>query len=196
MPIRVFSEQEKEELRVKMLECGMKLLKQHGMTHMSIAKIAKEVGIGKSTFYNFFKSKEEFINEMLKYQREKSIAYLKNMMVGKDKLSASESKKAVRYLALEADNLYKYLTPEEEGILYEKVDEVKNISLPKEVKRIDFILSLMEGVRDEIDYPVVANIMKVMAIVAENKYLLHMDGYERTQEELLKVLYAMVFEEE
>lgn len=37
----------------KMLEAGFDLLKEYGMTHMSVAKITEAAGIGVSTFYNF-----------------------------------------------------------------------------------------------------------------------------------------------
>ena len=33
MPVRVFTKEEKEELRSKMLEAGFPLLKEYGMTH-------------------------------------------------------------------------------------------------------------------------------------------------------------------
>ena len=58
MPVRTFTEEEREEIRLKMLEAGFPLLKQFGMTHTSISKITKSAGIGISTFYNFWKIKK------------------------------------------------------------------------------------------------------------------------------------------
>lgn len=195
MPVRVFSEQEKENLRICMLESGMQLLKEYGMTHMSIARIAKEAGIGKSTFYNFFESKEAFVNEMLKYQRNKMMEYLKSTMAGKEKLTVTESKEAVRHMVFEAEHLYRYLTPEEERALYEQAGVEKALSLSKEIQRMDAICSMMDGVQEKPDYPVIANIMKILAITAENRYLLHEEGYQRTQDRLLDILYSLLFEE-
>ena len=59
MPPRVFTEEEKEKLRESMLDQAIPLLEEYGLTHMSVDKITKRVGIGKSTFYNFFSSKEK-----------------------------------------------------------------------------------------------------------------------------------------
>ena len=56
MAKRVFTEEERTEYREKMLAAGFDLLKQYGMTHMSVAKITEAAGIGVSTFYNFFPS--------------------------------------------------------------------------------------------------------------------------------------------
>ena len=63
MAKRVFTEEERVEYREKMLDAGFDLLKQYGMTHMSVAKITEAAGIGVSTFYNFFSSKEEYVYE-------------------------------------------------------------------------------------------------------------------------------------
>ena len=65
MAKRVFTEEERVEYREKMLDAGFDLLKQYGMTHMSVAKITEAAGIGVSTFYNFFSSKEEYVYEVL-----------------------------------------------------------------------------------------------------------------------------------
>ena len=69
MAKRVFTEEERAEYREKMLDAGFDLLKQYGMTHMSVAKITEAAGIGVSTFYNFFSSKEEYVYEVLQQQR-------------------------------------------------------------------------------------------------------------------------------
>lgn len=50
MAKRVFTEEERVEYREKMLDAGFDLLKQYGMTHMSVAKITEAAGIGVSTF--------------------------------------------------------------------------------------------------------------------------------------------------
>lgn len=71
MPIRVFSQEEREEIRVKMLDAGFPLLKEYGMTHTSISKITKAAGIGVSTFYNFWKTKEAYMTELISYYRKK-----------------------------------------------------------------------------------------------------------------------------
>ncbi len=61
MSPKLFSIAEKEQLKENMFLSGLELLKEYGMTHMSVEKIAASAGIGKSTFYNFFMSKEDFV---------------------------------------------------------------------------------------------------------------------------------------
>ena len=71
MSPRIFSTTQREELRIKMLDAGFELIKQHGMTHASVEKITQAAGLGKSTFYNFFSSKEEFVTDIMEYQRDR-----------------------------------------------------------------------------------------------------------------------------
>ena len=46
MPVRVFADEERERLRARMLEAGIPLLREYGMTHMSVEKITAAAGIG------------------------------------------------------------------------------------------------------------------------------------------------------
>ena len=79
MPIRVFSEDEKKEIKAKMFEAGISLIKEYGLTHASVTKITDAAGIGKSTFYNFFESKELFVIALIRYEREKAMTQRERM---------------------------------------------------------------------------------------------------------------------
>ena len=59
MPKRIFTGNEKEQLRLTMLEAGFPLIKEYGMTHTTISKITEAADIAKGTFYHFWKNKEE-----------------------------------------------------------------------------------------------------------------------------------------
>ena len=47
MPTRVFTEEEKSQIKLIMLEAGFPLLKKYGMTHTTISKITEAAGIAK-----------------------------------------------------------------------------------------------------------------------------------------------------
>ena len=71
MSPKLFSIAEKEKLRETMFLSGLELLRTYGMTHMSVEKIAAAAGIGKSTFYNFFLSKEDFVLQLIEFNRSR-----------------------------------------------------------------------------------------------------------------------------
>ena len=89
MPVRVFTQEEKDELRIKMLDAGFPLLKEYGMTHTSISKITKAASIGVSTFYNFWKTKEEYMTDLIHYHRTKMLPLIL------DKVNCTKSRQIV-----------------------------------------------------------------------------------------------------
>ncbi len=50
MPDRVFTSEQRDELRMVMLETGFPLIKEYGVTHTTISKITDKAGIAKGTF--------------------------------------------------------------------------------------------------------------------------------------------------
>ena len=48
-----------------MFEAGFSDFNQYGMTHMSLEKITSCASIGKSIFYNFFTSREDFVLQLI-----------------------------------------------------------------------------------------------------------------------------------
>jgi AcrR family transcriptional regulator len=65
---RTFTEIEKEVIRKQLLEKGDQCFSRYGLKKTSIEDITNLAGIGKGTFYNFFKSKEELFVEVLKHE--------------------------------------------------------------------------------------------------------------------------------
>ena len=65
MPKRVFNNDEKDTLRLTMLEAGFPLLKEYGMTHTTISKLTEAAGIAKGTFYHFWKDKEHYMSDLI-----------------------------------------------------------------------------------------------------------------------------------
>ena len=66
MPERVFTNEQRDELRTAMLEAGFPLIKEFGVTHTTISKITNAAGIAKGTFYHFWKNKEEYLVELIR----------------------------------------------------------------------------------------------------------------------------------
>lgn len=61
---KIFTEQERETIRKKLLDAGINELSYNRYRNIAIDKIASEAGIAKGTFYNFFSSKEAFFMKL------------------------------------------------------------------------------------------------------------------------------------
>lgn len=60
----------REERRVDILKAAVKVFSQNGLHKAKVEDIAKEAGIGKGTIYEYFDSKKDLFQEMIKYSIE------------------------------------------------------------------------------------------------------------------------------
>lgn len=195
MAPKIFSAAEKEQLKEQMFLSGLELLKKHGMTHMSVEKITAEAGIGKSTFYNFFMSKEDFVIQLIEYNRMRFWNAIQNMLNGREKLDVSESKKILTMIINSRDSVYQYLTVEDENKLAAASPEYGKVDIDEESEILKHLFSMFEGVRKDADIAVISNLLKILALTAENRSILHESGYKRTQDKLFETLFNCIFEE-
>ncbi len=192
MPTRVFTEDEKELLKEKMLESGLPLLKKYGMTHMSVSKITDVAGIGTSTFYNFWKNKEEYVAELYEYQ-EKKIFDMVILKGEKKKLGRKEAKEFLKLIVDDKLSVIPYLTLEDESkIINDTTAFVPNFT--KESKKTLGMLSNLSGVKKNVNPALIANLVKVLALTAESKVELHKQAYNETIDSLINNILNLIFE--
>ena len=195
MSPKLFSIAEKEQLREKMFLSGLELLKEYGMTHMSVEKIAAAAGIGKSTFYNFFMSKEDFVIQLIEFNRSRFWQVVSDMLGGRERLTISESKQVLTMIINSKDSVYQYLTPEDEKKLATASPDDSVPNIEEEIDTLKRLFGYFDDVREDVDFGVVSNLLKILALTAENKTILHESAYDRTQEKLFGLLFGCIFEE-
>ena len=71
MARKSYSEQEREQIRSKLLIAVLECIAERGLIHSSIDVLCRKVGISKTFFYTFFSSKEELVLHALRYQQPK-----------------------------------------------------------------------------------------------------------------------------
>lgn len=194
MPVRVFTVEERETHRVNMLEAGIKLIKAQGMTHASVEKITRAAGLGKSTFYGFFPSKEQFVMEIMAYQRDRAKILFDDTLGGRDKMTAEEGKAFLKSIILSDDNIYQYLTPEDEQKLRAALPGHQHAPPEGNSHTMISLLSHMEGVRADVDMKLVANLIKMMALATFHRDQMHQDALNDTFDRMYDLVFDCVFE--
>jgi len=58
---------QKTEVRTELLQTGLRLFGENGFNGTGIKEIVDEVGVPKGSFYNYFKSKEEYTVEIIQF---------------------------------------------------------------------------------------------------------------------------------
>lgn len=193
MAKRVFTEEERAEYREKMLAAGFDLLKQYGMTHMSVAKITEAAGIGVSTFYNFFPSKEAYVYEVLQYRRKIIPDLLRMALNGKEKAGPAEARTYLKFMIDENYSVFPSLSPEDEKRLVEMLPEQAAPNQQKEIQIANQFIAIMEGVRPDANMTLVANLIKLYVLGAEGREILHEAAYEETMERMRDLILYEIF---
>jgi len=195
MPDRVFTNEQREELRLVMLEAGFPLIKEYGVTHTTITKITEAAGIAKGTFYHFWKNKEEYLADLIKYHRQKMLPQLiaPDVLEGKRKLGREDARVYFRHLVDKDMSIYAHMTLEDESNLIHKTSDFD----PDEEKESSIainLLSMLEGVRTDVDFLLLANMTKILVLTAEAKEELHESAYEKTIDTLIEGVLNLIFE--
>ncbi|MCR4930794.1 MAG: TetR/AcrR family transcriptional regulator [Lachnospiraceae bacterium] len=195
MPDRVFTSEQRDELRLIMLEAGFPLIKEYGVTHTTITKITEAAGIAKGTFYHFWKNKEEYLADLIKYHRQKMIPKLipEDVLTGKRKLGREDARVYFRHLVDKDMSIYAHMTLEDESNLIHKTSDF-NPDEEKESSIAINLLSMLEGVRTDVDFLLLANMTKILVLTAEAKEELHESAYEKTIDTLIEGVLNLIFE--
>ena len=194
MPVRVFSEEEKNEIRKKMLEAGMSLIREYGLTHTSVTKITKEAGIGKSTFYNFYESKELFVVELIRYERKKTMGMIETLLAGRPKMTKKEGMELLRQVIYHQDSIYQYLTEEDVKTLYPVMEKSGLIADDLISDTPQYLLSIREGVREDVDPKVFVNFLRMMAICVAQKDALHQDVLNQNIDMIFEKMFEYMWD--
>lgn len=197
MPTRVFSEEEREQIRQQMLEAGFPLLKEYGMTHTSISKITEAASIAVGTFYKFWKNKEAYMAELISYHAHKMMPGLigAEAIAGKRKLGREDAARYLRAVVDENISIYPHMTLEDEAGLLRATNAFVP-DLAKESAVAESILQYLDHVRADVNLGLVANLTKVLVLTAESREELHESAYRETLEVQIDTILNLVFEEE
>lgn len=195
MPDRVFTNEQRDELRTAMLEAGFPLIKEYGVTHTTISKITNVAGIAKGTFYHFWKNKEEYLVTLIRYHRQKMLPLLldEDVLSGKRKLGKEDVRLYFRYLVDKEKSIYAHMTLEDESNLMQETSDF-DPNEEKESNIASHLLSMIDGVKKDVDLLLLANMTKILVLTAEAKDELHESAYEKTIDTILDKIMELIFE--
>ena len=129
--------------------------------------------IAKGTFYRFFKSKEDFVYELMIYERDKEKQALLDALDSEGHLSQSSFKNYVKDMFHNSVNVFSYMTQEEITLLQSAWPEEYLLNVENDEKTSTWLLSFIPNKSAEVDWRIFANYMKAIAIVEVHKSLLN-----------------------
>ena len=189
---QIFDEAGREKVRVLLLESGFELIKTYGLKKTSISDITKRAGIATGTFYNFFKTKEEFVYQIVLHKRNKS----KELLAGsaqKGKLDKKAFKEYLTTLFISDSNIFAYLSESEIAQLKARWPEEYWKDAGNEELTIRNMLGMLKSPRKNIDWKIVANMFKSMALIGHGREQMYADSYPDTIEIFVDGIVRYVF---
>ena len=104
-----FTDEDKDALRLKMLQLGFRMLKSGGIRSVNIDEITRECFVAKGSFYTLFESKTEFLYQVMIYKRQESKDKMLDYLDSHGKLSWDGLYAYLHWLADENPNIFSYL---------------------------------------------------------------------------------------
>ena len=189
---RIFTKENKEELKTKLLDDGFIMLKKNGLSNVNIDKLTKDNYIAKGTFFNLFENKNEYIYHMMIHKREHAKNILISYLNSNNKLTSTNLKKYLHWLCKENPNVFSYLTEKEKkrlisswNIKYIENEENDSITMHK-------IISLLEKPNVNPNWKLACNYMKLIALSLSTKKIFIEDNYDELIESLINNIISIL----
>lgn len=187
MPVS-FTEEQQEEIREQLFHEGIRLSRKFGVQHMTISKLTAACGIAKGSFYNFYKSKEEFILALSQWADKKTEEMLSRKLAGRSRMSTREFLEFFReYLYSEYD-LMNRLTVDDFLWLKTHMADADLFNPVDQLGLVTMWLSLLSDVREDIDCGTVVNLMKSIYAMREHRDTLIEESLDNSIEMVIRML--------
>lgn len=190
----IFNEQNWETTRIQMLEQGGELLKKYGVKRMTIDDIVNACGFARATFYKFFPSKEEYVYQIIRHRRELVKQKYADMVKEYGQIGRPELIEFFQYTWNNNLSAFQYLTEQDMNYLAAKWPREYQFNPQADEKTTRWLISHMKGVREGIDWKVMANIMKTLAMMDMTKKYLHEDALEKARMVIIEGMLAYLYE--
>lgn len=187
---KIFSEEDREIIRSKLIANGIELLKTKRYRSISLDEITEKTGIAKGTFYNFFSSKESFFYEIMQKIKLENRIELKCVFENENTgRQAAEDYLFRRYT--KSISVYSLFTPEEITLISRKIPNAEDDN-----DSIYFAESVLENfpeARKKCDAGVIVNMFNIMGMASANRNMLEEKYYCETVRLLAKATADYIF---
>lgn len=191
----IFTFEKREEIKTQLLEIGIALIKEKGIKKMTIDEVVEKAGIGKGTFYHFFTSKESYVFGVIQFSKENLYRYLNDVVAENGGIRRKDLEEFLHKFSFSGSlNIISFMTQDDEEWLMKKLPREMALNPQKEDGIINLIFQHVIGMRENINYHVIANMIKIMAITVENRKLLHQDALKENIQLMQQQLCDYIFE--
>ena len=172
----IFSDEDKEVIRKKLIFEGTKMMTEQGITKMNLEKLAYSAGIAKGTFYNFFRTKQHFILAIIRdYQKQKYDVLKKEAEQKKGTLTVYEALHMYLKIYDPKENPMFHMRDSDLDWIASKIPPSELFDSEMDLTCCSMILSCVKGLRKDIDYRIVSNFSRMVMFTLMQREYVHQE---------------------
>jgi len=189
---KIFTDENRDEIRKKLLDKGFKMLKKGGLSAVNIDKLTEETYIAKGTFYNLFENKSEFMYHVMIHERNRAKQKLLSYLNDSGKLTKDSLRDYLKWLSAENPNVFAFLTDAEKKRLIASWSDKYIEDKSNDSKTMHMLISLLESPATEPDWKLACNYMKLIAISLATKKVFIKENYNVMVDSLIEQILNML----
>ena len=194
---KIFDEETRDDIRNQMLDNGFSLIKRFGLKKTTIEDVTRSSGVAKGTFYNFFKTKEEFVYQIVLYKRRLVKARYSEMVAENGNSVDRRLLREMLYFIINGEyNLVTYLNRDDMAMLAARWPKEYLATAENDEQMLMWILERAPLKRSSCDWRVFSNIYKIVAMGLAERDKLHKDALDATIDQFIDRLVDYVFEQD
>jgi len=191
---KIFDDEIREEIRGRMLDTGFTLIKKFGLKKTTIDDVTRASGVAKGTFYNFFKTKEEFVYQIIIYKRRLIRTLFESMIEGNGgEVDRKLLREMLRAIINGDYNLIAYLNSDDMAVLVARWPRDYALNAENDEKILQWVLENARHIRAGCDIRVFINIYKAAATGLADREALYPDAIDETAAYFADILSDYVF---
>lgn len=189
---KIFSDENKDALRIMLLDEGFAVLKSGGLSSVNIDKLTADAFIAKGTFYNLFENKSEFMYHMMIHERTRAKDMLISYLNVDGKLTKDSLKDYLLWLSSENPNVFAFLTDAEKKRLTSSWKDKYIEDEDNDCTTMHMLISLLDNPKKSPDWKLACNYMKLIAVSLTMKKIFIRDNYEEMINSLIDNIVGLL----
>lgn len=185
-----FSEDEQAQIYESLMAAGLAIAREAGLRKLTVARAARRAGIATGSFYSFYRSKEEFVVELIEESARVMDHRFAEALAGRPCMSPEEF---LGFLGecISADfDILSSLGIDDLMWLRDHLADASCFSTSRQRARVEAWLARVAGVGDSVDAGVLLNLIKLVYVVRENGAMLDEGSADSTRAVLMRAIGA------
>jgi len=190
---KIFTDENRDEIRMKLLNKGFMMLKKGGLPAVNIDKLTEETYIAKGTFYNLFENKSEFMYHMMIHERNRAKEKLLSYLNSSGKLTRDSLHDYLKWLSAENPNVFAFLTDSEKKRLVSSWSDKYIENEDNDSRTMHMLISLLESPAEAPDWKLACNYMKLIAVSLTTKNIFIKENYDAMLDSLIGQIVDILY---